>query len=536
MNVLILLILLIINLQIAFSKTDADYYKVLGVKKSAKEKDLKKAYRKLALKWHPDKNPTNQEEATKKFAEIGEAYEVLSDPDKRRIYDSSTYDTPGGNGGGFSQGQGQTFNGNNFYQSYTSSQGHGNGGSGGNTQFNFQGSDPFDIFKNFFGGAGDINLQQNSGGFGGFGSNFGGSRGRQQQHQQAPTKSLYIRKDNVVDLSKDKFPDKKSNYIWLIHFYGITTSPNTPIETPEQIQKSKRVFLKVSAQVKGYGMKVGAVNCGASNSHSHFCKQKGIQSTSFAVVIGDRIVVADGKDDSTNVPSISMTSNDLYKFVTASILGDGNSPYITDIRTPSHLSSFIAPRLTRGTQRKAYLMLLSTRPTTPLVYKTISFKLRSIVHSAEVRGSNKAVGSVMGIDYSDKLQASTNKLVMMCPGNDPKAYELFSGNLNDFNAVVEWSSIFIQNVKERCNIIKKTRHNEIQLLESDSLKSRHELQKLKVSRLKAVLDHLKVNTNNKGSLEKKDLVDLIISNVKATGGSKSKYSNKNRRGRNSGEL
>jgi DnaJ family protein B protein 4 len=57
-----------------------DYYKILGVKKTAKEKDLKKAYRKLALKWHPDKNPNNKEAATKKFELVSEAYEVLSDP------------------------------------------------------------------------------------------------------------------------------------------------------------------------------------------------------------------------------------------------------------------------------------------------------------------------------------------------------------------------------------------------------------------------------------------------------------------------
>lgn len=57
-----------------------DYYKILGVKRDAKEKDLKKAYRKLALKWHPDKNIDNKEAATKKFEIISEAYEVLSDP------------------------------------------------------------------------------------------------------------------------------------------------------------------------------------------------------------------------------------------------------------------------------------------------------------------------------------------------------------------------------------------------------------------------------------------------------------------------
>ncbi|CAG8615657.1 7466_t:CDS:2 [Paraglomus occultum] len=65
-----------------------DYYKILGVSKDADDDALKKAYRKLALKWHPDKNKeANREEAEKKFKEISEAYEVLSDKNKRQIYD-----------------------------------------------------------------------------------------------------------------------------------------------------------------------------------------------------------------------------------------------------------------------------------------------------------------------------------------------------------------------------------------------------------------------------------------------------------------
>lgn len=53
-----------------------DYYKILQVDKSAKDEDLKKAYRKLAMKWHPDKNPNNKKEAEAKFKQISEAYEV----------------------------------------------------------------------------------------------------------------------------------------------------------------------------------------------------------------------------------------------------------------------------------------------------------------------------------------------------------------------------------------------------------------------------------------------------------------------------
>jgi DnaJ-class molecular chaperone len=64
-----------------------NYYEVIGVAKTASEKDIKSAYRRLARKWHPDANPKNPKEAEEKFKEIAEAYEVLGDPEKRKKYD-----------------------------------------------------------------------------------------------------------------------------------------------------------------------------------------------------------------------------------------------------------------------------------------------------------------------------------------------------------------------------------------------------------------------------------------------------------------
>ena len=88
-----------------------DYYKILGVDKNASEADIKSAYRKLAKQYHPDLNPNNPE-AAEKFKECNEAYEVLSDKDKRARYDRGEMDfdgnfggfNPFGGGGGFSAG------------------------------------------------------------------------------------------------------------------------------------------------------------------------------------------------------------------------------------------------------------------------------------------------------------------------------------------------------------------------------------------------------------------------------------------------
>ena len=83
MRVLVLLIVLVV----VIADSNRNFYKILGVQWSASQKEIKRAYRKLSLEWHPDKNPDNREEALKKYQEINDAYEALGDPDKRRKYD-----------------------------------------------------------------------------------------------------------------------------------------------------------------------------------------------------------------------------------------------------------------------------------------------------------------------------------------------------------------------------------------------------------------------------------------------------------------
>ena len=78
-----------------------DYYEVLGVEKNATDEEIKKAYRKMAKKYHPDANPDNKQEAEAKFKEVNEAYETLSDPSKKAQYDSPHQHFGGNNPFGF---------------------------------------------------------------------------------------------------------------------------------------------------------------------------------------------------------------------------------------------------------------------------------------------------------------------------------------------------------------------------------------------------------------------------------------------------
>ena len=113
-----------------------DYYEVLGVNKNATDDEIKKAYRKLAKKYHPDANPDNKKQAEAKFKEVNEAYENLSDPQKRKMYDTYGHDGPQGGFGG----AGGPFGGQGGYYSYSGFDGFGDFGDLG------------DIFSSFFGG------------------------------------------------------------------------------------------------------------------------------------------------------------------------------------------------------------------------------------------------------------------------------------------------------------------------------------------------------------------------------------------------
>lgn len=124
-----------------------DYYDILGVSKNASDQEIKSAYRKQALKWHPDRNKS--EGSTEKFKEINKAFEVLSNPQKKQMYDQYGESAFKGGMPGGAPGGGQYYQQGPF-RVYTNF--GGNEGNGGFEGFDFGGfSDPFDIFEQFFG-------------------------------------------------------------------------------------------------------------------------------------------------------------------------------------------------------------------------------------------------------------------------------------------------------------------------------------------------------------------------------------------------
>lgn len=144
--------------------TKRDYYDILGVSKSASADELKKAYRKQALAWHPDRNKTPEAEA--KFKEVNEAYEVLSDSQRKAAYDQFGHAAfapgggfgaggPGGFGGfGGAQSGARTGRYGPFTYTYTTS----GGGQQGSPFGGF--ADPFEIFEQFFGGGSPFRQQK----------------------------------------------------------------------------------------------------------------------------------------------------------------------------------------------------------------------------------------------------------------------------------------------------------------------------------------------------------------------------------------
>ena len=232
---------------------EKSYYEILGVEKNATADEIKKAYKKKAIQYHPDRNPGNKE-AEEKFKEAAEAYSVLSDPDKRQRYDQfgkAGVSGAAGNGGPFG------------------------GGFGGGMSMD----DIFSMFGDIFGGRG---------GFGGFGSPFGGGGGSTQQRKFRGSDLRVRVKLNLKEIStgvEKKFKLKK--YVACPHCHGSGAEGTSGTETCPTC-KGRGTVIRTQQTILGT-MQTQST-CPTCGGEGHVIKNKCTHCGGDGIVMGEETV------------------------------------------------------------------------------------------------------------------------------------------------------------------------------------------------------------------------------------------------------
>ena len=224
-----------------------DYYEVLGVDKNASEEEIKKAYRKIAIKYHPDRNPGDKE-AEEKFKEAAEAYDVLHDAQKRQQYDQFGFNGPAGAGGfgGFNGGE-------------------------------FSMDDIFSMFGDVFGGRGGF------GGFGGFGG--GGYRQPAQHHGSDLRLKVKLSLQEVASGVTKKFKVKKD--ITCPHCHGTGAENGSASETCPTCHGSG---VEIRTQQSIFGMMQTQTVCHTCGGEGKVIKNKCHECAGTGVVKGEEVV------------------------------------------------------------------------------------------------------------------------------------------------------------------------------------------------------------------------------------------------------
>ena len=272
-----------------------DYYEVLGVSKSASEDEIKKAYRKIAIKYHPDRNPGSKE-AEEKFKEAAEAYDVLHDPQKRQQYDQFGFNGPAG-GGGFG------------------------GGFGGGMNMD----DIFSMFGDIFGGRAG----------GGFGGGFGGGQRRPQQHRGSDLRlKVRLSLSEIANGVTKKFKVRKD--ITCSHCHGSGAEAGSGTETCPTCHGSG-VITHTTQSIFGMMQTQGVCpTCGGEGTviknKCHVCGGSGVEKGEEVVEIKIPAGVAEGMI--VNVPGKGNAghrngiSGDIQVFITEeendTFVRDGN--------------------------------------------------------------------------------------------------------------------------------------------------------------------------------------------------------------------
>lgn len=430
---------------------ETDYYKILGVSKTAAPKRIKSAYRKLALQWHPDKvEESKREEAEQKFVKIAEAYSVLSDDEKRDIYDkygkngldafergqdprTAGFGGFGGPGGGFGGpgfgGPGGGFRGFNF--------GGGGGGGGQSQHFHMGGGgrsanfDPFSMFEEMFGG-GAFGAAGGGGAGGGPSGGFG--RGGSGPQQPPEPQDLFPKgQSKVAKLGKPKFPDHKSKHMWLIMFYS---------SNDRQSQKAAPNLEKL-AEKSTLAYKIGAVDCLMSARETEFCKQQKIDVQDlpqYTFVLDGKLVML--KDDKDGLPPADWAARDLHDMV------NENMPthLIQNVNNFPQLQERLLSDDASDTQKgAASVLLLTDKYETSSMYYSLAYQFRhQNMKFGESRAKNLPLAQQFGVKKYPMLIAFVPSSVLpkdqgeVFSVNDQLRILKYTGDVKNKDKIIRW--------------------------------------------------------------------------------------------------
>lgn len=411
------------------------YYKILGLPMTAKAKDIKVAYRKLALKHHPGKqafqirhrirfstdffsdkfkqdpmkSESQNEELKKKhndrFIKVAAAYDILGDQKTREIYDKY------GQNGLDAHAKGIDPEAAGFRSSFGSSgsQDTSSGGAHG---------DPFSHMFNF----------GNRGGFGG-----GGQRSRQDQTKRKESPPVFVKDDpsGVVPLGKSsgkksKFPGPNAKHAWLILIYDKAKAQNDQTQKTyvnHAKQLAEKMIEKAKGNKDGVTYKVGAVDC--SGDSLQFCRSKigkNAANPAFATVLNGSVeVITDSK--------VLTQTKKIHEYTTSKLLGIEN--LIVNVNSIEHIRSrLFAASPTRGHPNVA-IMLLTNKYDTSAIYASVAYRHRhaGFIAFGESRGGNLAMGKEFSVSKYPLLIAMVG---------DEKTVTRYSGESFDGGSLSKW--------------------------------------------------------------------------------------------------
>ena len=414
--------ILLFTFLIIFAECGEDYYKLLGVKRTASKAEIKKAFKKLSLKYHPDKNKDNPKKAKEMFIKIANAYEVLSNDEKRKIYDQYGEEGIKAN----EQGGGSNFNFDNMGFEEIFSQFFGGGGGGAKFEFNFggghggkkkQSSSGFggfgSIFDTIFGGGGD------NGGFGGFqGGQYGGGQkkpknGMKDQNYFKNTKVQTLKMKSLTLLYSRK-------NIWFVYFYR---------KGDQNYEKYVNTMIEFAEKTEGL-FNAGAVNC---IKDEEICEE-------FEVAETPSIIFFSENEKDYNRYEGKVDFNSLFNYATKRM-----SYYVNEI-TKEKLSDFFSKK-----NDKYHVILFTSKESTPSLYKALSKYFINKLIFGEVHQNQKELVRLF------KIKEFPTLMVML--DEEKNKYEVYKNKMN-YDSIKSYLNKFVTKKKVvNDNKVKEMNYN-----------------------------------------------------------------------------